>query len=162
VSLARAVARIFLPVALVLGVVLANVAPAAAESAPTSEFQQVFDLAKSKIGDHWRHYAKGPSKFDCVGFVWYIFNQNNLQSHIGGYRGVKAYYQWFQQRGDVSRDNPQPGDLIIWGKFQHMGMYIGNGMAISALVNPWGVKIHPVMTWIDEPFRYYLHTHLQS
>jgi hypothetical protein len=33
-------------------------------------------------------------------------------------------------------------------------------MAISALLAPYGVKIHPVKTWINEKFRYYLHTNL--
>ena len=161
-SFARAVARVMLPVAIVLGVVLSNVAPAAASSSPTSEYQKVFELAKTKLGDRWVHYAKGPDKFDCVGFVWYIFHENDLQSHIGGYRGVKAYYSWFKQRGLVSKDNPQPGDLVIWGRFQHVGMYVGDGMAISTLVAPYGVKIHPVKGWISTPFSYYLHTHLSN
>lgn len=159
-ALARSFARVTLPLAMVFGVLLSNVGPVAASASPATEFQQVFSLAKTKIGDPWVHMAKGPTKFDCVGFVWYIFHENDLQSRIGGTRGVKSYYTWFRDRGQVSRDNPQPGDLVIWGRFEHIGMYIGDGMAISALVNPWGVKIHPVKTWIDEPFRYYLHTHL--
>ena len=157
---ARAVARVMLPVAILLGLLLSNVAPAAASSSPTTEYSKVFDLAKTKLGDRWVHMATGPNKFDCVGFVWYIFHENTLQSHIGGYRGVKAYYAWFKERGLVSQDNPEPGDLVIWGKFQHIGMYIGNGMAISALLAPYGVKIHPVQGWINEKFRYYLHTKL--
>ncbi len=161
-AFARAVARITLPIALVAGVLLSNVAPAAADSQPANQFSEVFDLAKTKIGDPWVHFAKGPDKFDCVGYVWFIFHQNDLQSHIGGYRGVKAYYDWFKQRGLVSKDNPQVGDLIIWGNFQHVGMYVGDGMAISALINPWGVKIHPVKGWLNEPFRYYLHTKLST
>jgi cell wall-associated NlpC family hydrolase len=160
VAVARAVARITLPLALVLGVLLANVAPAAASTSPQSDFQKIFSLAKTKIGDPWVHYAKGPNRFDCVGYVWYIYHYFNLQTDIGGYRGVKGYYDWFRARGAVSRDNPKPGDLIIWGNFQHVGMYVGNGYAISALINPWGVKIHPVKGWLNESFRYYLHVHL--
>jgi len=160
VAFARAVARITLPIALVAGVLLSNVAPAAASTAPDTNFAKVFSLAKTKIGDPWVHYAKGPNKFDCVGYVYYIFHENGLAEKIGGYRGVKAYYNWFRSRGLVSRDNPQVGDLVIWGDFQHVGMYVGNGNAISALVNPWGVKVHPVKGWLNERFRYYLHAHL--
>jgi cell wall-associated NlpC family hydrolase len=160
VAFARAVARITLPIALVAGVLLSNVAPAAASTAPDTNFAKVFNLGKTKIGDPWVHYAKGPNKFDCVGYVWYIFHENGVSDKIGGYRGVKAYYNWFRSRGLVSRDNPQVGDLVIWGDFQHVGMYVGGGQAISALVNPWGVKIHPVKGWLNEPFRYYLHSHL--
>jgi cell wall-associated NlpC family hydrolase len=158
VAFARAIARITLPIALMVGLLLSNVAPAAA-STPT-QFNRIFSLAKTKIGDPWVHYAKGPNKFDCVGFVWFIYAQNGLKDKIGGYRGVKGYYNWFRDRGRVSRDNPRPGDLIIWGDFQHVGMYVGNGNAISALVNPWGVKVHPVKGWLNERFRYYLHVHL--
>lgn len=162
-AVARAVARITLPLALVIGVLLTNVAPAAAStSSSSSDFTKIFSLAKTKIGDPWVHYAKGPNKFDCVGYVWYIFHYYDLQDHIGGYRGVKAYYDWFKARGLVSRDNPQIGDLIIWGDFQHVGMYVGGGQAISALINPWGVKIHPVKGWLNEPFKYYLHTRLPN
>jgi cell wall-associated NlpC family hydrolase len=162
VAFARAVARITLPIAFVVGLVLANVAPAAASSSPVTDFDRLFAEAKTKIGDKWVHFAKGPDRFDCVGYVYYVFNQEGLKDKIGGYRGVKGYYDWFRARGAVSKDNPQPGDLIIWGDFQHVGMYVGDGEAISALVNPWGVKIHPVKGWLNEPFRYYLHTHLSS
>ena len=159
-AFARAVARITLPIALMVGVLLTNVAPAAASTTSTTNFAKVFSLGKTKLGDPWVHYAKGPNKFDCVGYVWYIFHYYGLQDKIGGYRGVRAYYSWFRDRGLVSRDNPQLGDLVIWGDFQHVGMYVGGGNAISALVNPWGVKIHPVKGWLNERFRYYLHTHL--
>ena len=161
-AVARAVARITLPLALVIGVLLTNVAPAAASTSSSSDFTKIFSLAKTKIGDPWVHYAKGPNKFDCVGYVWYIFHYYDLQDQIGGYRGVKAYYDWFKARGLVSRDNPRIGDLIIWGDFQHVGMYVGNGNAISALINQWGVKIHPVKGWLNERFRFYLHTRLPS
>ncbi len=158
---ARAVARIFVPMTLVIGLLFSGAAPVGASAAP-NQFAPIYQLAKTKVGDPWIHYAKGPNKFDCVGFVWYVYAQNGLKDRIGGYRGVKSYYSWFKKRGKVSKTNPKPGDLIIWGNFQHIGMYVGTNrkgkpMAISALVNPWGVKIHPVKSWIDEPFRYYLH-----
>jgi cell wall-associated NlpC family hydrolase len=157
VAFARAVARITLPIALMAGVLLTNVAPAAAS---TTDFDKIFAVAKTKIGDPWVHYAKGPDSFDCVGYVWYIFHQVGLADRIGGYRGVKAYYNWFRERGRVSRDNPRRGDLVIWGDFQHIGMYIGNGNAISALLKPYGVKVHAVKGWLNVRFRYYLHTNI--
>jgi len=164
VAVARAVARISLSIALVLGVILSNVAPAAASTSPSSEFAKVFDIAQAKIGDPWVHYAKGPNKFDCVGFVWYAFHENGLQDKIGGYRGVKAYYNWFRDRGLVSTDpsTAKPGDLMIWGDFKHIGMYVGDGQAISALINPWGVKIHPSTGWIPMRVKAYLHTQLSQ
>ncbi len=157
---ARAAARISLPIALTLGMMLTTTAPAAAGTGGT-EYSSIFQIAKTKIGAPWVHYAKGPNKFDCVGYVWWIFAQNGLKDRIGGYRGVKSYYNWFRTRGLVSKTNPRVGDLVIWGDFKHVGMYIGDGKAISALVKPYGVKIHPVKGWLNTPFRYYLHTRLQ-
>ena len=156
--IARAVARISLPIALTLGLMLTTTAPAAASTA--TEYGSIFQLAKNQIGAPWVHYAKGPSKFDCVGYVWFVFAQNGLKDRIGGYNGVKGYYNWFRSRGRVSRDNPKVGDLVIWGDFKHIGMYIGDGKAISALINPYGVKIHPVKGYLNIGFRYYLHTNL--
>jgi cell wall-associated NlpC family hydrolase len=146
-----------MPIALTLGLLLTTTAPAAAS---TSQYSSIFQVAKSKIGAPWVHYAKGPNKFDCVGFVWYVYAQNGLKDRIGGYRGVRSYYSWFRERGLVSRYNPRVGDLVIWGDFKHIGMYIGDGKAISALVNPYGVKIHPVKGYLNVGFRYYLHTRI--
>jgi len=159
VVFARAVTRISLPIALTLGLIFSTgAAPAAASS--TTEYGSVFRTAKSKLTNPYKHYAKGPYRFDCVGFVWYIFAENGLKGRIGGYRGVKSYYNWFRERGLVSRTNPRVGDLVIWGDFKHLGMYIGDGKAVSALINPYGVKIHPVKGYLNVGFRYYLHTRL--
>ena len=131
-------------------------------SAATTEYSSVIGTAKAQIGDPWKHYAKGPDKFDCVGFVWFAFHQNDLQSHIGGYRGVGGYLSWFRERGLVTTDQSKavPGDLIIWGANKHIGIYLGDGMAISALVNPYGVKIHPVKGYIGMKVKAYLRTKL--
>ena len=83
-AFARAFARIALPIALMAGVLLTNVAPAAASTSSTTNFAKVFTLGKTKLGDPWVHYAKGPNKFDCVGYVWYIFHYYGLQDKIGG------------------------------------------------------------------------------
>jgi cell wall-associated NlpC family hydrolase len=159
VVIARALARMSLPIAFVLGLTLATAAPVAATAGP-DELASVIDTAKSKIGANWVHYARGPNTFDCVGFVWYAFKTNDLQHHIGGYRGVKSYYNWFKERGLAATSNPQRGDLVIWGKFKHIGIYLGDGMAISALVQPYGVKIHPVKGYINMKVKAYLHTQL--
>jgi cell wall-associated NlpC family hydrolase len=157
VALARITARISLPIALVLGLVLTTAAPVAAG---TTEYDRLYDTAMSKIGANYVHYAKGPNTFDCVGFVWWVYKTNNLQDRIGGTRGVKSYYNWFRDRGLVSTSNPRVGDLVIWGKFKHIGMYIGNGKAISALVQPYGVKVHPVKGYLNVKFKAYLHTQI--
>jgi cell wall-associated NlpC family hydrolase len=158
VFFARAVARISIPAVVVLGLIFNSAAPVAASAG--TEWQAIYRVAKNEIGSPYKHYAKGPYKFDCVGFVWYVYAQNDMKGRIGGYRGVRAYYDWFRERGQVSKDNPRPGDLVIWGDFKHIGLYVGDGKAISALINPYGVKAHPVKGYLNVPFRYYLHTRI--
>jgi cell wall-associated NlpC family hydrolase len=139
---------------------LATAGPVGAGDTAT-DYQRVYKVAKAQIGDPWKHYAKGPHKFDCVGFVWFVFAENGLKDRIGGYRGVKSYYNWFKSRGLVSKSNPKVGDLVVWGRFKHIGMYIGDGKAISALINPYGVKIHKVKGYLNVGFKAYLHVKIQ-
>jgi peptidoglycan DL-endopeptidase CwlO len=154
---AAAVARLSGIAGLLVALMIATAAPVAAAG---TEYDRVLATAKNQLGDRWVHYAKGPNTFDCVGFVWYVYHENGLQDKIGGYRGVKAYYNWFKERGLVGTGNGMPGDLIIWGNFQHIGMNLGGGKAISALVNPHGVSIHDIKGYLGIRFRFFLHTHL--
>lgn len=131
-------------------------AVAAPVSAGASEADRVIAVAKQQIGDPWVHYAKGPDKFDCVGFVWYAFKQNDLQDRIGGYRGVRGYFDWFRERGLVKTSNGQRGDLVVWGPMAHIGINLGDGKSISALTT--GVKIHPTKGWLNVAFKAFLHT----
>jgi cell wall-associated NlpC family hydrolase len=134
--------------------------PVAAAATPKTEYDLVYATAYSKLGDQWKFRATGPDLFDCSGLVWYAFHQNSLQDRIGGYRSVAGYYNWFKAQGLVSRTNPQVGDLVVWGANQHIGLYIGNGMAISTLVTKSGVSIHPVKGYLGIRFKAYLHTTL--
>lgn len=160
-TFAHLATRMSLPVALMLGVALVTAGPVAAGANETTQFEQVAQVAKSKLGAPWVHYAKGPARFDCVGFVWYAFNQNGLKDMIGGYRGVKGYFNWFKNRGLASTSNPKPGDLIIWGDFKHAGIYLGDGMAISSLINPYGVTVHKVTGYIKMKVKAYLHVDIE-
>jgi NlpC/P60 family len=155
-------ARAFIP-ALLAGVVLiglASVTPAAAAE-PTTEAQQIIQIAKAQVGDPWRYGATGPSAFDCSGLVIYAFKAAGDGAAIGNgnYRSARALYDWFRGRGLASRTNPKPGDLVIWGSGSHIGIYIGNGMAVSTLTS--GVRVHGV-TAVTASFTAYLHTGMST
>jgi len=135
-------------------------APASMAATGGTQYDLVYATAHSKLGDQWKERGRGPNVFDCSGLVWYAFHQNDLQSFIGGYRSVAGYYTWFKQRGLVSRTDPQVGDLVVWGSDQHIGIYIGNGMAISTLVTKRGVSINPVKGYLHMRFKAYLHTQI--
>ena len=153
-------ARAFIPVALV-GAVLFTLAPStatpASAAAPKTEAQQIIKIAKKQIGDPWRYGANGPKSFDCSGLVIYAFRKSGDIKFVanGKARSARALYKYFKARGLADRKNPKPGDLVIWGRGTHVGIYIGNGKAISTLTS--GVKVHKVRA-VRAKFTAYLHT----
>ena len=155
-------ARTFIPVALA-GAVILSLAPATTVSAasPTAESQQIIRIAKQQLGDPWRHGAIGPSAFDCSGLVIYAFTKAGDGKALGGgrLRSARAMYRWFKAHGLASTSNPKPGDLVIWGRGSHVGIYIGGGKAISTLTS--GVRIHRVHA-VTARFTAYLHTRMST
>ncbi len=153
-------ARAFIP-ALIAGVVLIGLAPAtpAAAAEPTTEAQQIIQIAKAQVGDPWRYGATGPSSFDCSGLVVYAYKSAGDGAAVGSYRSARALYDWYRSRGLASRTNPKPGDLVVWGSGSHIGIYIGGGLAVSTLTS--GVRVHGV-TAVTASFTAYLHTGMST
>jgi cell wall-associated NlpC family hydrolase len=155
-------ARAFIP-AFIAGILLIGLAPAtpAAAATPTTEAQQIIQIAKAQIGDPWRYGATGPYAFDCSGLVIYAFKAAGDGAAIGSgnYRSARSLYDWFRSRGLASRTNPKPGDLVVWGSGSHIGIYIGNGYAISTLTS--GVRVHGVFA-VTASFTAYLHTGMST
>ena len=94
---ASAVARFALLASILVGLLIVNVSPVAATD--SSQAERVTNTALNQRGDPWRHYAKGPDRFDCVGLVLFAYNQNGLKDKIGGYRSPGGYYNWFNDHG---------------------------------------------------------------
>jgi len=117
----------------------------------------VIAIAKTKLGRPWVYGAAGPSMFDCSGLVIYAFRMAGIARIVGSSHEVSAYalYARFKKLGLASQVNGRPGDLVIWGGGAHVGIYLGNGMAISALVT--GVRIHGIRA-LTTPFTAFLHT----
>ena len=155
-----AFARVTLSFALIAGLLLASIQSVAAAE-PQTELEAVLATAKAQIGDQWKHRATGPDAFDCSGLVFYSFKMNGLKDRIGGYRSAKGYYNWFKNRGQADMEAPRVGDLIVWGRFQHVGIYLGDGLAISTLTTKSGVSIHPVKGYLGIKVRAYLHVELE-
>lgn len=94
----------------------------------------VVETAKNYIGSSYAYGASGPSSFDCSGFTSYIFKQHGVslnRTAAGQYSNGVA----------VSRDQLQPGDLIMFGKsgINHVGIYIGGGQIVHAANKSRGV-----------------------
>lgn len=153
-------ARAFIPMALA-GAVILTITPgtsgSAAAAEPTTEAQQIIQIARAQVGDPWRYATQGPRAFDCSGLIIYSYTKAGDAKVIGKgqVRSARAMYAYFKSRGLASRSNPHPGDIVIWGGGSHAGIYIGNGKAISTLTS--GVRIHRVNA-VRASFTAYLHT----
>ncbi len=118
----------------------------------------VIAFARSHLRAHYRHFGTGPSSFDCSGLMWRVFKEAGLSGKVTS-RSARGIYVSYRARGLASRRNPQVGDLVVWGRGSHVGVYIGHGYAISALVQ--GVRVHRIRAMFT-PFTAYLHTRLSS
>jgi peptidoglycan DL-endopeptidase CwlO len=157
-AVARSLAVVALASTFALSLAFGTPAPVAQAGGGT-EAQRIVSTAQSYLGGKWVYAATGPNNFDCSGLVFRVYKDNGLLDRIGGKRRtVSGFYKWFKNRGMVSRKNPRVGDLIVWGNFKHIGVYIGDGMAISTLTS--GVKKHRVHGLTD-PFKAYLHVNLE-
>src|SRR3954471_5667747 len=150
-----------MPLALA-GAVLFSLAPSAPVAATTTtEAQQIVRIAKAQLGDPWRYGAEGPSAFDCSGLVRYAYRRagDGGVIHTSFLRSARSIYTYFRARGKTSRYNPRLGDLVVWGYGTHIGIYIGNGKAISTLTS--GVRIHYVRA-VTARFTAYIHTGMST
>jgi cell wall-associated NlpC family hydrolase len=148
--------RLALAVAIGTALVATAVAPVAAAE---TEMQRVTSVAKAQLGDPWVFGATGPDTFDCSGFVYYAFKRADVLDRIGGSRRTaRGYWDWFADRGDTSRSNGRRGDLVVWGSGRHIGIYLGDGRAISALTS--GVQKHGLHD-LTLPFTTFLHVRLE-
>ena len=156
--------------AIVVGLTALQSQAVFAATAPVSDAAAVETFAKGQIDKPFRIGSEGMRRYDCSGLVYRTFLETGLLKEIGGNRKLaRGYFRWFKRQGRVSRHNPQPGDLVVWGKrghpIEHIGIYIGRNkhdkpVAISALINPWGVSRHKVHA-LPIPFRGYLHVNIE-
>ena len=89
--------------------------------------------------------AKVRNLFDCSGLVFRAFTEVGLGDRIGSARlRAAGYMRWFNSRGQMTTDESaaQRGDLVMYNNGTHIGIYLGDGRTISALVNPFGVTVH--------------------
>ncbi|HUG48136.1 MAG TPA: NlpC/P60 family protein [Candidatus Limnocylindria bacterium] len=109
----------------------------------SSEASKITSTLVNQLGKRYSWGATGMRRYDCSGLVYRVFERNGLLNRIGGGRKTAAgYYKWFRDRGLVTR-SPRKGDLVVWGRGRHIGIYIGDGRAISALTTT-GVSRHAV------------------
>jgi len=94
--------------------------------------------ALSRIGDPYVWGATGPNQFDCSGLMMWAYKQAGKSIP----RTSEAQLAGGKQ---VSRNDLQPGDLIIYySDAHHVGMYIGDGYVVHASTFGVPVKVAPI------------------
>lgn len=132
--------RAFVGVVLAMAFLVAGVAPTFA--ARPSQAERVADAVTSRIGARYVHGATGPRTFDCSGLVFRAFKDAGLAKRIGGFSSAAGYYHRFRRQGRFSRVAPRVGDIVVYANGGHVGIYVGRGKVVSALLS--GVKRHPM------------------
>jgi len=161
VALRRICARIALALIFLLSLLGSAALPVAASGGTATQAQKVVRIAEAQVGSRWAFKATGPSQFDCSGLVTYVFRQAGLLDRVGGKRRtVRGFHRWFKRHGRANLRKPRVGDLIVWGRNRHIGIYVGNGKAVSALYNPYGVTEHKLSFITNMRITAYLHVKL--
>ena len=104
-----------------------------AEALSDPEFAAMLEEAEKYLGTPYVWGGSSPETgFDCSGYVCWILNQSGWDVGRTTANGL------WQQSAKVSEHEAKPGDLVFFqGTYDtpgasHVGLYVGNGMMISA------------------------------
>lgn len=104
-----------------------------AEALTDEEFAAIYEDAKKYVGTPYVWGGSSPETgFDCSGYVCWVYNQNGYDVGRTTANGL------WQKSQHISEAEAKPGDLVFFegtydtpGK-SHVGIYLGNGMMVSA------------------------------
>ena len=104
-----------------------------AEALTNSEFAAIYKEAQKYVGTPYVWGGSTPETgFDCSGYVCWVYNQNGY--NVGR---TTANGLWNKSQ-HISEAEAKPGDLVFFkGTYDtpgmsHTGIYLGNGMTVSA------------------------------
>ena len=81
--------------------------------------------AHAQLGKMYLYGAGGPDRFDCSGLTQAAWSR----AGVGLPHNASQQYQ---RTRHISRGDLQPGDLVYYNGFGHVGIYIGNNQIIHA------------------------------
>lgn len=105
-------------------------------SSSGSGVEKLISVAESKLGCTYVFGAKGPSTFDCSGFVYYCLNQAGISQ---GYMTSSAWQSCTKYPKVSSMSDLKRGDIISFEG--HVGIYLGGGEMIDASSSSGKVRI---------------------
>ena len=104
-----------------------------AEALTDSEFAAIYEEAKKYVGTPYVWGGSTPETgFDCSGYICWVFNQNGYEVGRTTANGL------WQKSQHISEAEAKPGDLVFFKStydtpgMSHVGLYLGNGMMVSA------------------------------
>ena len=104
-----------------------------AEALTDSEFAAIYKEAQKYVGTPYVWGGSTPETgFDCSGYVCWVYNQNGYDVGRTTANGL------WQKSQHISEAEAKPGDLVFFkGTYDtpgmsHCGIYLGNGMMVSA------------------------------
>ena len=104
-----------------------------AEALTDSEFAAIYKEAQKYVGTPYVWGGSTPETgFDCSGYVCWVYNQNGYDVGRTTANGL-----WNKSQ-HISKAEAKPGDLVFFkGTYDtpgmsHTGIYLGNGMMVSA------------------------------
>ena len=99
----------------------------------TSEAEYALKLA---VGKRYVWGGNSDTDVDCSSFA---------QQFMRGYKGIEISRTTYDQVKEGTQVNdPEPGDLVFFNDFAHVGVYVGDGMMVDALNPEEGVGLRAV------------------
>ncbi len=104
--------------------------------APNAGAAAAVAYAKAQVGKGYVYATSGPDTFDCSGLTGAAWERGGVS--LTHYSGAQ-----YQQTMRIGPNDLQPGDLIFYGPggSNHVEIYIGGGMVVSASNPSSGVKL---------------------
>ena len=104
--------------------------------APNGGAAAAVAFAKAQVGKGYRYATSGPDTFDCSGLTAAAWARGGVS--LAHYSGAQ-----YQETIRIGAGDLQPGDLVFYGPggSQHVEIYIGGGMVVSASNPSSGVKM---------------------